>query len=182
MKTLLTSAAVAATALVAASAAQAWPAFGADTQPGIIITYTNSGVSSVTTGQGPYDGIEDTYIGVVNNSSVTRTSLNLSSTANIGGFDGDGIDASPYNSPGNASDSTGYGGPQSFFTNNLGTSLTVNFLGGLAPGATTYFSLEEPVAVSGSFSVPEPTTWALMLIGVAGIGYAARRRRMAVAA
>jgi hypothetical protein len=33
-----------------------------------------------------------------------------------------------------------------------------------------------------SLSVPEPATWAMMLIGVAGAGYTARRRRSAVAA
>ena len=174
MKTLFASAAVAATALVAASVAHAatFPAFGADTGPGIIITYTNGGVASTSTGQGPYDSVEDTYIGVVNNSSKTVTSLTLGGPG-IGGFDGDGIDT--FGAPGNSSDTSGYGGPATFFTNNTGNSLTANFIGGLAPGASTYFSLEESVSVS-QLSVPEPTTWALMLIGVAGIGYAARRR------
>jgi len=179
MKTLLASAAVAATALVAASAASAFPAYGLDSQPGIIITLANSGVSTTLTGLGPYDGIDDTYIGVINNSSFTLTALNLSSSQCIGCFDGDGIDT--YGAPGNFADSTGYGGPQTYFTNNTGFSLTANFLGGVAPGATTYFSLEEAVVVNQSFGVPEPATWALMLIGVGGIGFAARRRRMAVA-
>jgi hypothetical protein len=31
-------------------------------------------------------------------------------------------------------------------------------------------------------AVPEPSTWAMMLIGFAGLGYAARRRRMTLAA
>jgi hypothetical protein len=31
-------------------------------------------------------------------------------------------------------------------------------------------------------AVPEPSTWAMMLLGVAGLGYAARRRRSATAA
>jgi hypothetical protein len=176
--TLLASAAAAATALVAASAASAFPAFGADSQPGIIITFANSGVSTTVTGEGPYDGVEDSYIGVVNNSSSTLTSLNLNSSQCIGCFDGDGIDT--YGAAGNGADTTGYGGPQTYFTNNTGYSLTANFLGGLAPGATTYFSLEEAVVVNSSFGVPEPATWALMLIGVGGIGFAARRRRMAV--
>jgi hypothetical protein len=178
MKTLFASAAVAATALVAASAAQAWPAFGADSQPGVIITFTNGGAVSSVTGQGPYDSVEDTYVGIVNNSSNTITSINLTSAQDIGGFDGDGIDT--YGAFGNAIDTTGYGGPQAFFTNNTGYTLTVNFIGGIAPGASAYFSLEEPVQLN-TLSVPEPTTWALMLIGVGGIGYAARRRRMALA-
>lgn len=33
-----------------------------------------------------------------------------------------------------------------------------------------------------SLSAPEPAAWAMMLIGVAGVGYAARRRRTALAA
>jgi len=178
MKTLLASAAVAATALVAASAAQAFPAYGADSQPGIIITYNaGGGVTSTSTGQGPYDSVEDTYIGIVNNSSHTVGSINLTSSQCIGCFDGDGL--AVYGAP-TPYDGNGYGGPQGFFTNNTGFALTVNFVGGVAPGATTYFSLEEPVTLN--LGVPEPTTWALMLIGFAGIGYAARRRRTAVAA
>lgn len=182
MKTLFAAAAVAVTALAAASTASAvtWPAYGADTQPGIIITYAaNGSISSMSTGQGPYDGVEDTYVGVVNNSSKTVSSLNLSASTCIGCFDGDGLAAfgapSPY-------DPNGYGGPLGSFINNTGNSLTVVFNnGGLAAGANTYFSLEESVSVS-QLAVPEPTTWALMLIGFGGIGYAVRRRRTALAA
>ena len=171
MKKLLIAGAAMA-ALAAAGSAHAFPAFGADSGPGLIITYTGGGgAGTSSTGQGPYDGIEDTYIGVVNNSTSTIFSQNLSSTQDIGGFDGDGIDT--YGAPGNILDTTGYGGPDSWFSNNLGTSLTVNFIGGLAPGATTYFSLEEPVNLT-NLSVPEPGTWAMMLIGVAGLGAALR--------
>ncbi len=155
-------------ALAFAGSAHAFPAFGADTGPGVILTYTNAGVSTTSTGQGPYDSVEDTYVGVVNNSTHTIFSQNLSSTQSIGGFDGDGIDT--FGAPGNATDTTGYGGPNDWFTNNLGTSLTVNFgPNGLAPGATDYFSLEESVSVN-NLSVPEPTTWAMMLVGVAALG------------
>jgi PEP-CTERM motif len=45
---------------------------------------------------------------------------------------------------------------------------------GLTPGATIY----GPVTISASFNVPEPATWALMLIGFAGLaaaGYGGRR-------
>jgi hypothetical protein len=62
------------------------PAFGADTTCGAVITIIQTGNSpcpatgcaTVTfTGQGPYDGADDTLIGVVNNSSVPITSLGI---------------------------------------------------------------------------------------------------------
>lgn len=122
------------------------PAFGADTTCGIVITITNTGATATPTGQGPFDGIEDTLVGVVNNSNIPIKSLILHSSLNIFAFDGDGIDS--FGAPGNAIDTTGYGGPNSFFTNMSadGTFGTVNFIVPLAPnGGTTYFSLEEAI-------------------------------------
>jgi hypothetical protein len=143
----------------------------------------------VATGQSPtYDGSDDTYIGVINNSGGTVKSLNLSSNADIFGFDGDGIDT--YGAPGNAIDTTGYGGPLGYFTNIKGSyydppeSGTINFIGGLANGSSTYFSLEEPLSTASftgiTSGVPEPASWALMLLGIGGLG-AALRRKSAVA-
>ena len=77
---VLTALGTAAFALAATSAAHAFtfPAFGADTGPGLIITVTPSGsLGGVTTAQGPYDKIEDTYIGIVNHSASTVFSVNL---------------------------------------------------------------------------------------------------------
>jgi hypothetical protein len=119
------------------------PAFGADTTCGVVVTVTNKGATVSSTGQGPYDGIDDTLIGIVNNSSVPVKSLVLTSTLDIFGFDGDGIDT--YGAPGNNLDRTGYGGPNAYYTNiNAGlTSGTVNFITPVAPnGGTTHFSLE----------------------------------------
>ena len=51
---------------------------------------------------------------------------------------------------------------------------------GITPGATIF----GPVTISASFmsaSVPEPGAWALMLVGVGGMGVALRARRKAVA-
>ena len=177
MKSILIAAALAAAA--GAASAATFPPYGNDTGPGIIITYDNTGFHTAATGQGPYDGIEDTYVGVINNSSSTIYSINLSSSNQpITGFDGDGLAA--YGAP-TPYDGYGYGGPQGYFTNVTGYAGTINFVGGVAPGGTTYFSLEYPVSVS-TFSVPEPTTWALMLIGVGAVGFAARRRKVAATA
>ncbi len=120
------------------------PAFGFDTTCGTIITITPQlGAVITTTGQGPYEGADDTLVGVVNNSTVPIKSLVLLSQFNIFGFDGDGINI--YGAPGNAMDNTGYGGPNAYFTNiNAATTMgTVNFIVPVAPkGGTTYFSLE----------------------------------------
>jgi hypothetical protein len=123
-------------------------------------------VSILTDGtQGPYDGVEDTLIGVLNNSSAVIPSIPLSGTGDVFGFDGDGVCdpnntnvsfspgppgafAGPGSGPctGNTLDTSdgGYGGPISYFTgiNGANTSGTVNFEGGLATGASTFFSLE----------------------------------------
>jgi len=159
------------------------PAVGYNTSCTLLMNVTNTGVQilqdphATKTGDpapGAYDGVEDTLIGVVNNSNATITSLPLSSTQTAFGFDDDGICQDPnstshmagpvvpcgtnivhgsnYNASGgpypdkdNAKDFTGYGGPDGFFT---GISPdhktgTINFVTPLAPGATTYFSLEE---------------------------------------
>lgn len=169
----------AALALAASSAAHAfvYPAFGADTGPGLIVTIGSGGaLGGVTTGQGPYDGIEDTYIGIVNNSKSTVFSVNLGvgGGPSIGGFDGDGPANATYGQV-STYDPNGYGGPLASFTNNLGSTLTVNFAGGLAPGQTTWFALEEAPTLA-QLGVPEPTSWALMMIGIGAVGFAMRRR------
>jgi hypothetical protein len=126
------------------SAGAQCPALGNDTTCGTIITITPTMGAIITkTGQGTYDGSDDTLVGVVNNSNVPISSLVLSSGANIFGFDGDGV--TTFGAPGNARDSTGYGGPNTYFTNiNASqTTGTVNFITPLAPkGGTTYFGLE----------------------------------------
>ncbi len=129
--------------------AQTCPAVGADTDCGTIITITDTGATVSFTGQGPYDGIEDTLVGVVNKSSRPVTSLDLTSSLQIFGFEGDGIVA--YGIPGNPQDSSGYGGPNAYFSN-INPALTsgrVNFITPIAAKTgTAYFSLEEAISAS----------------------------------
>jgi hypothetical protein len=128
-----------------------------------VITITSTGATLAPTGQGPYDGSDDTLIGIVNMipkcTSTTGTnqtvcglsiySLDLTSTFTIFAFDGDGID--DYGAPGNAMDSSGYGGPYGYFRNINGalTSGRVNFTVPIPPaGGNTYFSLENKLSGS----------------------------------
>lgn len=183
---------VAAVAMSGGSAYAAFPGFGANPLgPEFLITFTNSGVTTTLnpayggSDPGPYDSSDDTYFGVINNSSTAVTHFNLASaTQDIAGFDNDGIDTSPYlNIPNNPQDSSGYGGPNAFFTNIAPDlmSLTVNFITPIAAnGGTDIFSLEEPVAINNIIvGSPEPSTWVMMLAGFAGLGFVAYRSRKA---
>jgi hypothetical protein len=141
-----------------------FPKIGADTKPSVIFTIGPGGALTTTkTGQGPYDGIEDTYVGVVNRagSGVIVNSLTVGG-ASIFGFDGDGIQTfhvpSSYTPPPSAGPNyqvTGYEGPGTFFSK-ISTDLStgnVNFDDGsgvgLQPNQETFFSLEElPTAIN----------------------------------
>jgi hypothetical protein len=129
------------------------PPVGADTSCAILIVVTDKAVNVYTDpSQGPYDTIEDTLIGVQNNSSGVLQSLPLSSPNPIFGFDGDGIcgispitglpyDPGPPDCPYGP---TGYEGPGTSFSGMSAdqTAGVVNFTNGLLPGTSTYFSLE----------------------------------------
>jgi PEP-CTERM motif len=186
-KLLLMGVAAVAMSTGGAAYASVFPGFGNNPLgPEFLITFTDSGVTTMlnpvySVAPGPYDGSDDTYFGVINNSSKAISQFNLSSTTqDIGGFDGDGIDVSIYlNIPNNPSDPSGYGGPNAFFTNNIGTALTVNFITPIAAaGGTDIFSLEQPVALNNIVvGTPEPSTWVMMLAGFAGMGFIAYRKR-----
>jgi hypothetical protein len=127
------------------------PPIGADTSAAILIVVTDAGITVKTDPtQGPYDEIEDTLVAVQNNSSKTVFSLQLSSPNPIFGFDGDGIcTVSPRPTGCPFPGATGYEGPGVTFTsiNPTKTAGTINFAGGLAPGKSRYFGLEENIIV-----------------------------------
>jgi hypothetical protein len=121
---------------------------GNATDCNLLIVFGPGGAITTTgTMAGTYETIDDSLIGVVNNSGQTLSSFTLSGPGDPFAFDIDGIDvyvcvpsdcSSPGSSiPNNSDDSTGYGGPLAFFTNISSdqTSGTVNIgFGGLATG------------------------------------------------
>jgi hypothetical protein len=164
-----------------------WQALGADQHPSVVFILTDTGLSTVTDAtQGPYDGVEDSYIGVINNLSKVVTTLALTGSSGIFGFDGDWIDTFggglpvPGGTNPNASDNSGYGKSQGFFTgvtaNGTVASGTVNFVGGLAAGGSTWFSLEgSPNALSLTPGAVREFP-SLLLAGMAILGRAAGSR------
>jgi hypothetical protein len=157
---------------------------GTATACNITVTLNSGNTVSLTAGpQSNYDGADDTLIGVINNTGGTVTSIHVTTAGGaqaIFHFDGDGI--ATYVAA--ATDASGYAGPNTSFAN-INAAQTVGdvfFTGGLADGASAYFSLEDQIDVS-SFNggitvggVPEPSTWAMMLLGFAGLGFLAHRR------
>lgn len=184
---------------VSASAATSFsqcPAIGADTSGcELLITVTAASGGSATAftvgtsspDLGPYDGSDDTLIGIQNNSGSVLNSISLSSSTDLFGFEGDGACSSTYAVAScNGGDPTGYAPKGVTFSNinSTYTNGTVNFAGGIAAGGSGWFSLEEALTAGqinpGTPSAaPEPSSIALLGLGLGGIVTAIRKRQAA---
>lgn len=166
----------------------------------VITIAANGSVSTSTLNSNPYDGSDDTLVGVINNSSTPLTQLTVSGS-NISGFEGDGIctfgagglagtsftsGSSSYCSTAalNGTDPQDYQGPNQTYTNySSGNSLTIVFSPAVAAnGGTSFFSLEEPPSnalsvttpASGPTGTPQPTpapaSLILLATGISAMG------------
>jgi hypothetical protein len=131
------------------------PLIGEDTSCSVLIVVNAGGSHSVYTdpSQGPYDGADDTLIGVLNNSGAVVSSVPLTGSE-IFAFDEDGLCTTTNAPSGCPFGPSGYEGPGTSFTvTDLNTG-SVTFAGGLQPGASAYFSLEGPASsIGGAESV-----------------------------
>ena len=122
------------------------PAVGFDTSCGDLIQVTDSADTVFSDpDQGPYDGSDDTLVGVLNSSSSTVNAIALSSDTDLFDFDGDGLCTESPAPSGCPFGPTGYEGPGVSFSDITPDTSggVVNFAGGIPPGGTAYFSLEE---------------------------------------
>jgi hypothetical protein len=177
---------------VRAAYTQAPPTGNDTTGAEFLITWNGSTFSlSAPSGQGPYDGIEDTLFGIQNNSSSALMSIKLSGP-NIFGFDGDGAGSPFYNSSGPFGP-TGYEGtisttstfnnsgtPDSFVITDVNNGTVVFGASGIPAGGSAWFSLEEHITNfncgAGGCGVPDTGSTLSLLAIACAAGLALKRR------
>jgi hypothetical protein len=127
------------------------PAIGASPSCEILLVVNPDNTVSVygDPSVGPFDGSDDTLVGIVNDSTAAVKAVTVSGPgSDLSGFDGDGICSGDYGtwsgSSGCPYGPTGYEGLGTSFVTDptLPDSAEVDFAGGLAPKASAYFSLE----------------------------------------
>jgi hypothetical protein len=168
---------VAAQATSGVGATPTCPSIGSGTGCAYVLTVNPTGSVSISAGANPasYDGGtkgegDDVVVGVVNNSNAIVSSIALTGTSNVFGFDGDGICTTTFTSPVSSSycknngpnggpsyttargkttgsDPYDYQGPDNTFSNistsgRTAGSGTINFTTALLPQGTTFLSLE----------------------------------------
>jgi hypothetical protein len=182
------------------------PAVGLETSGcELFISFNIDGsiVTSVGSSSGSYDSAGDTLIGIINNTANPISSFNISSNGDIFGFTSNGIDnfeGDGVTKTGDNPDTTGFGGPDIYFTAITGDASdepeagTVNIgNGGLPVGGADYFALVGNVLSGASqFNaaptlnpyepdplLPEPGTLSILGVGLLASGMARRLRRKA---
>ncbi len=142
------------------------PAIGIDTSCALLIYVDPSGTPSVIgdPSQSPFDGGDDTLVGVQNDSSQPITSMPVSATSGkpLFGFDGDGL--CTFTFTGSAAcpfGPTGYEGPGTSFADisQDQTSGVVQFSPPIPPGGHTYFSLEDALSTVPPYDLSSGITY-----------------------
>ncbi len=179
------------------SASSPCPAVGNDTngcEYVITVTAVNGAgaattfsVALMTPDQGPYDGAEDTLIGIINNSSGVLKSITLTNANGQFGFESDGACIGTFTPGPTAAQCLGGayqpgGGPTgpdylsltaTSFSNITASSGTVNF-NNIPIGGTSWFSLEgalnaAQIAPGTPPITPAPSSLVLLTIGFAAL-------------